>query len=195
MITCSKIEKEKIVIHTERLFIRPLKGEDVTEAYVFGLNDPEVNRFMWVRHQKQTLRTVRDFADSKYHSSDSALLGLFLEGNDELVGTVGLSGISFYHYCLGVGICLFLKKYWGQGLGTEALRGVKDYIFQEMGFHYIEAGVFADNIVSQKLFVNSGFECFWKVENKYRYNDKFVDVLWYRAINPDFKLPERGSIL
>ena len=42
-------------------FLRCMVETDVHQAYVDGLNDPIVNRFMEVRHSAQTLQTVRSF--------------------------------------------------------------------------------------------------------------------------------------
>jgi RimJ/RimL family protein N-acetyltransferase len=185
------MDKDRIKIETKRLFIRVVKSEDVTDEYVSGLNDPEVNKYMCSKGQRQTIETVRAYVNGHKNSSNSILLGLFTKNHNRLIGTVGLSSISYFHYCMGLGICLFLKDYWRKGLGCEALIGIKNYVFSEMGFHFIEAGIYDENISSAKLFERAGFECYQHIEDKYRYEDRFVKVLVYRAINHNFKFPLR----
>lgn len=183
------MEKDKIKIETKRLFIRVVKNADVTDEYVSGLNDPEVNKYMCLRGHQQTKETVRAYVHSHYNSPNSILLGLFTKGQNRLIGTVGLSGMSYFHYCMGLGICLFLRDYWRKGLGCEALVGIKNFVFSELGFHFIEAGIYDENTSSIKLFERAGFEFYQRIEDKYRYEDRFVSVLAYRAINNNFKFP------
>ena len=185
------MEKDKIQIETERLFIRVLRSNDVTEEYASGLNDSEVNKYMFVRHTRQTMESVKEFAEHSYESKDSILLGLFLKNEYKLIGTVRLSGISYYDDCLELGVCLFSKKHWGQGFGEEALMHIKNYVFSNMGFHYIEAGIYDVNDASKKLFEKVGFKCREEIEDKYRLEDMFVKVLIYKAVNHDFDLRER----
>lgn len=185
------MEKERIQIETKRLLIRVLKSEDVTEGYVSGLNDPEINKYMFVRHARQTIESVKELADRDYESDDSVLFGLFLKGDHKLIGTVRMAEISYYDYCLGLGICLFLKQCWGKGFAEEAIICIKNYIFSCMGFHYIEAGIYDINVASKRLFEKTGFECREEIEDKYRLGDQFVKVLIYKAVNHDFDLLER----
>ena len=187
------MDKDKIQIETERLFIRVVKSENVTDEYVLGLNDPQVNKYMFVREHKQTMASVRDFVESNYRSTNSVLLGLFTKNDNRLIGTVRLSGISYFHYFTGLGICLFVKEFWRQGFGCEALAGVRDHVFLDMGFHYIDAGVYAENISSCKLFEKSGFECYERIGDKYRYEEQFVDVLMYRVVNQNFELTQKDK--
>jgi len=178
-------------IITKRLLIRVVKGEDVTDEYVSGLNDPEVNKYLFVRHAKQTVESVMKFVDQNYKSDGSILLGLFL--NDRLIGTVRLSEISYFDYCLNLGICIFDKTQWNKGLGEEALIRIKKYIFSDMGMHYIEAGIYDENEFSKRVFEKAGFRLREEVGNKYRLRDIFVRVLIYKAVNNEFDLKERLS--
>ena len=52
--------------------------------------------------------------------------------------------------------------------------------------HFLESGVYGGNIASQKLFTRAGFELYLKIDNKYRFEDKFVETLRYKAINRNF---------
>ncbi len=180
--------RDNIYIQTDRLNIKILRPEDITEEYVSGLNDPEVNYFLEVKRIRQTFESVKSFVLDNTGSAHSLLFGIFLKSPNCLIGTVRLSGISFVHYHLGLGICIFAKQYWGKGYGLEALLEIKEFVFNEMGMHYIEAGMYSQNAASRKLFKKAGFECYVKVSDKYRLGDKFVDVLMFGSVNPNFNV-------
>jgi RimJ/RimL family protein N-acetyltransferase len=52
--------------------------------------------------------------------------------------------------------------------------------------HYLEAGVYAENVVSIACFLNAGFIEQYRVDNKYRHIDSFEEVIFFAAINPLF---------
>ena len=181
------LDRDSIQIETERLRIRVLQPKDITEEYVSGLNDPEVNYYLLtVKKDRQTFESVKSFVLENARSSSSLLFGIFLKSSNYLIGTVRLSEISFFHYYLGMGICIFAKQCWGKGHAVETVLRLKEFVFNDMGMHYIEAGAWSQNEASVKLFKKAGFESYLKISDKYRLEDKFTDVLMFRAVNPDF---------
>lgn len=185
------LDRDNLYIQTDRLHIKVLRSEDITEEYISGLNDPEVNYFLEVKRNRQSFESVKSFVAENAQSASSLLLGIFLKTTDSLIGTVRLSGISFVHYHLGLGICIFAKQYWGKGYGVESVFAIKEFVFNDMGMHYIEAGMYSQNAASRKLFEKAGFECYVKVSDKYRLEDQFVDIVMFRAVNPNFNFDFR----
>lgn len=180
---------KKIVILTDRLKIRTLQIKDITSEYINGLNDTEVNRFLVnVRLEKQTEKTVKDFTEKNLISDDSVLLGIFVKDGNKLIGTIRISNISYFHYLCSIGICIFNKNYWGKNYAFEALRKVAKFIFDELKLHYIEAGVYKENIASIKLFKKAGFKIMASFKDKYRYSDTFYPVVILSLINSKFNI-------
>jgi hypothetical protein len=65
---------------TDRLKIKLLRVNDITPAYVDGLNDPEVNKFLVnVRLEKQTKKKAMAFVVRNLQSQSDLLLGVFFE--------------------------------------------------------------------------------------------------------------------
>jgi RimJ/RimL family protein N-acetyltransferase len=179
----------KIILDGARIYLRPLHPEDVTSEYINSLNDPDVNRYLVnVRQCWQTDKTVRDYVVLNLGSSTSILFGIFVrnEPSAPLVGTVSVSTIDYFHYLASIGICLFAKRSWRKGYAHQALEMVRDYLFSECHLHYLEAGVYAENVDSIKCFLNSGFVEQYRVDNKYRHIDSFAEVIFFAAVNPLF---------
>jgi len=184
-----KIGKNQILFYSERVYLRTLKKSDVTDDYVEGLNDTEVNKFLVnVRLRKQTKKIVSEFVLYNLRSPHDILLGVFLKKGNIFVGTIRIGDISSFHYLCTIGICFFNKRYWGKGYASEALNKACECVFKKLKLHYIEGGVYEDNYASMKLFKRAGFKVQARYKNKYRYNDDFKTVIIWGLTNSDFKI-------
>jgi len=183
-----KINKQSLLLENDSIYLRPLQVEDITDEYVNGLNDPDVNKYLVnVRLNVQTFKSVEKYVKSNMENPHAILFGIFVKHDAKsLIGTVFVSGIDFFHFLASVGVCLFAKRAWRKGYGFSALEKVKNYLFGQLGLHYIEAGVYAENIQSVKLFQRVDFLEMYRVNNKYRYIDSFKEVIIFGVINPLF---------
>lgn len=135
-------------------FLRPLTVADVTDAYVDGLNDPEVHRFLTGPHrERQTRATVETFVTACLRASDGILFGLFVDG--DLRGTVRLHGITEAGAWLGLAI--FDKRLWGQKFGRHCIVAVTEYALGQLKLARVEAGIEDGNEASATAFRKAGF--------------------------------------
>jgi len=185
-----KIDKESLVIENGSIYLRPLRIEDITDEYVNGLNDPEVNKYLVdVRRNVQTWETVEKYVSSNFENPSAILFGIFMKNNSkQLVGTVHVSEIDLFHYTASVGICLFAKRIWKKGYALQSLQLVKNYLFGVLGLHYLEAGAYAINASSISAFTRADFLEWYRVKDKFRLVDSFEEVIYFSAINPSFDM-------
>lgn len=156
------------ILNFEGGCLRPLKPGDVHAGYVFGLNDPEVNRYLdGVKHTKQTIQSVLDFVAANEAASNSVLWGIWLENAGKHSGTVRLHGIEYHHKTAHIGVCLFDKAVWGQQVGKKAIFAVTQWAINELGLRWVEAGAYEENIASQKAFLSAGYS--WVFDIPYKY--------------------------
>ena len=184
-----KIDKQSLLLKNDRIYLRPLCIEDISDEYICGLNDPEVNRFLVnVRRNVQTRETVGEYVISCYKSSNAILFGIFIKNDDSKkpIGTVHVSEIDLFHYTASLGICIFAKWAWKKAYARQALRLIKKYLFEDVKLHYLEAGVYAENVNSIACFINAGFVEQYRVNNKYRHIDSFEEAIFFAAVNPQF---------
>jgi RimJ/RimL family protein N-acetyltransferase len=183
-----EIDKSSLILENEGIYLRPLRPDDITDEYVSGLNDPEVNRSLVnVRKCRQTHETVRQFVVSNWESPSCILFGIFVKSDrNSLVGTVRVSEIDFFHYSAVIGVCLFATRAWKKGFALQAVRMVKEYLFRIHNIHYIEAGVYAQNKNSVALFTRAGFREWFRVKDKFRLVDSFEEVIYFAALNPSY---------
>ena len=183
-----KINKAPLLLENENIYLRPLRMEDINDEYINGLNDPEVNEYLVnVRLETQTRETVEDYVRSNLDSPSSVLFGIFIKNDPaDFIGTVRVSGIDYFHYYASIGVCLFAKKSWKKGYALQAIELVKNYLFNALRLHYLEAGVYEMNENSVNLFLRAGFNENYRVRSKFRYTDSFADVIFFSAISHFF---------
>lgn len=158
----------EVVLEFEGGYLRPLKIADVHAAYVSGLNDPEVNRYLdGVNRATQTGQGVAEFVQHNQQADNAVLFGIWQAGDKYHCGTVRLHGIEHYHKTAHIGICLFDKSVWGEGLGSKAIMAVTRWAFDALRLRWVEAGAYSGNIASQKAFLAAGYEWIYDVQDKY----------------------------
>lgn len=145
------------VVHGRRLELRPLVPEDVGEAYVRWLNDPETVRFTEARHCVHTLEGVRAYVEACRTREGDHLLGIFEQAGGRHVGNIKIGPVDACHQCASVGLIIGEKARWGKGYATEAIALAARYAFTVLGLHKLTAGVIEGNEGSLRAFVKNGF--------------------------------------
>lgn len=165
--------------------LRPLLAADIHPGYVAGLNDPEVNRFLVnVRNARQTTASVLEFVEQNLLAPDAILFGIWFQGDALHCGTVRLHNLGLQQDQARIGICVFDRRRWGKGVGTSALRAVSEWACGTLGVSAIEAGVYAENMASQKIFVAAGYEWRKDVADTYERDGRPTTVRFYRFPGP-----------
>lgn len=164
----TSVAKRKLKLAIPGGYLRPLVPEDVHAAYVHGLNDPEVNKYMVsVRAQTQTLETVRAFVQANHIAPQAVLFGLWMDGEGRHCGTVRLHEINAVECTAVLGICIFDKRAWGRALGSTAIDAVTQWAFRELGLASVEAGTYLDNAASWKAFLKAGYSVLEDISGRY----------------------------
>jgi len=146
------------VLETVRLQLRPLTMEDAPEIFLNWTSDPDVARFMrWELHK--SISETHEWLASEEELVESDAVynwGFVLKETGELIGSGGLVFIEAKGmYELGYNI---MKKYWGQGIATEAAQKIIDFgknKLRQTKFYCCHA---KDNLASGKVMTKVGFQ-------------------------------------
>jgi ribosomal-protein-alanine N-acetyltransferase len=161
--------------------LRPLGEADVTAAYVDGLNDPVVNKYLvGTRRQRQTLASVRAYVRANDASETDVLFGIFID--DMLRGTVRLHAIDPRDGSARVGILLFDRACWGQGWATRAIRAVLTFGSDVLRISTFHAGMRADNKGSARTFAGLGFR--YVPEDDWTDESNVTHHFWLMTLTP-----------
>lgn len=144
-------------IDAERLVLRTLDRNDVTEEYLSWLHDPEITRYLEIRFAEQTREGAQAFVAATNASDDSLFLGIFLKDGGDHIGNIKLGPIDWNHRHGDIGIIIGSRPHWGRGYAAEAIAGVTTYAFNVLNLHKILAGLYAANEGSRRAFLKAGW--------------------------------------
>ncbi len=162
---------------TERIHLRLLSPEDVTEAYVAWLMNPVVNRYLENRWSAQTLESVKSYVAAMNASSHDYMFGIFLNDTGEHIGNIKVGGVNWIHRYGDVGLLIGEPKAWGQGYGTEAIALATAFAFRELSLNKLIAGIYANNPGSYKAFMKAGYREVGRMEKHRLSQGELVDEI------------------
>ncbi|MES0359979.1 MAG: GNAT family protein [Anaerolineales bacterium] len=76
---------------------------------------------------------------------------------ERTIGLIGLDGIRWTHGDAWIGIGLGEREYWGKGYGTDAMRILLCYAFEELNLHRLSLSVFEYNPRAIRSYEKVGF--------------------------------------
>lgn len=169
-------------------WLQPLKISDIHPGYIDGLNDPEVNKYLvGVRQIHQTKESIQVFVSDNLAATDSILFGIWRTGFEQHCGTIRIHGIEHFHKTAHIGICLFDKSAWGDKLGLKSINAVSQWVINNLKLRWLEAGIYSENIASEKAFVSAGYEWIYDIPDKYLFEGCPARAKIFAFRNPDIE--------
>ena len=138
------------VLETDRMILRRLKIADV-DALMGIFSDPEAMRYYsGTKSRAEAEEWVRRFQES-YRERGFSLWAAILKGSGEFAGQCGLVAQEVDGRDeVEIGY-LFVRKFWGQGLATEAARACRDYGFGTFGYDRLVSLIDPSNLASRRV--------------------------------------------
>ncbi|MHA2292527.1 MAG: GNAT family N-acetyltransferase [Candidatus Hodarchaeales archaeon] len=178
---------------TDNLILRTLTIDDVTQEYLDALNDYNTVRFTEARHQEWDKEKVYKFIKESNIEGTTELVGIFLRDSEKHIGNIRLSGMNPHHKRVDLGIMLFDKSEWSRGYGTEAIKGVTNYVFKELNLHKICADYYSVNHASARMFNKAGFKVEGIYKDHFFFEDTYIDSIRVGLVNKAFKKSEDSA--
>lgn len=148
-----------VILHTERLILRPWREDDLADFYEYARVDGVGQMAGWMPHRdiEDSRRVLRMFIDEKKTFA--------LEFKGKVVGSLGIETYEEDRYAelnledrRGREIGYVLSKdYWGRGLMPEAVRAVVRWLFEDVKLDFIIVGHFTHNDRSRRVIEKCGF--------------------------------------
>lgn len=137
--------------------LRLLSPEDVGDAYLRWMNDPEVTRFLECRWRRFTSEMLWDFVRGANESPRDYLLGIFSEEGKRHIGNIKIGSVDWVHRFGDLGLLIGEKDCWGRGVATQAIEQACAYARDELGLRKLVAGIYQGNEGSLRAFLKAGF--------------------------------------
>lgn len=123
-----------IILETQRLILRRLTPDDLDDLYAL-YRDPQVRHYFpeGILTREETLEELEWFLNGHPEHPELGLWATIHKASNRFIGRCGLlPWIIDGRYEVEIAYML-AKETWGQGLGTEAARGIRDYAFEKLG--------------------------------------------------------------
>ncbi|SHJ72490.1 Protein N-acetyltransferase, RimJ/RimL family [Clostridium amylolyticum] len=141
-----------------KIKLREYKREDIALAYSY-VNDMEVKRLLVTDVPFPTI----------YEQEESWFESLLKEKNNynfaiedletgSYIGGCGINNLDWLNRVATIGIMIGDKRYWGKGYGTDAIKVLNKFIFQQMNINKIKLNVFSFNERARKCYEKCGFQ-------------------------------------
>ena len=173
------------IVETERLLLRPVTLDDAEEMFAYA-SDKDNTRYTFLTNQnlEETKNNIAQF----YLANPLGRWGIELKSTGEFIGTIDLHKIAPVLKKAAIGY-IINKKYWNQGLTTEANRAVIELAFEKIGMNKLTALYDKDNPASGKVMEKLGMR--FSHEEPYARMDKnepgrFVTDVHYVLTKEDY---------
>ena len=176
---------------TRNLVLREIGQGDITSEYISWLNNPDVNRFLEIRFEKQTPERVAQYVQQHLDDIESFKhFGVYIpeSGRDLLVGTVTLTRINKWHETSDISFVIGHPMGQRKGYGTESVHAVCAYAFMVEKFHRLYAGHYRQNIASQSVLLKNNFKQEGVLREYCLSDGKRTDCITYGLLNREYRL-------
>lgn len=175
-------------IETEKLILRRFKIEDVEGVYNSWVTDCKVTKFLsWLPHEniELTRSYIATWID-EYNDDNRYNWIIELKDEKKVIGNILAVRINESNYSCEMAYAIS-SKYWNKGITTEALKGVIDYFFREVGFNRIVALYNVNNGASGRVMAKNNM----KYEGTFRQDgvskeQEFYDLVQYAILKEDY---------
>lgn len=133
------------VLRSARHTLLPFTEALVCERYIGWLNDPRVNRFLEVRHARQTMDSGREFVRSVRQDAQRYFWAVTEGPERELVGTATLY-LNADRSSGEIGLLIGELDRWGRGTADETIDLVVQFGFAHLHLNRVTGGTYANNM-------------------------------------------------
>ena len=178
----------RIKIDYNKIVLKQLEPRDVNMAYVKWLNDPEVNKFLEIRHKIPLLEDdVIEFVEmcNKIKRYNWGIMY-----NKKHVGNISCSIVDRINNYVNISNLIGVKKYWNSDICKLSLNAAIHYLFFNAMFNRIEAGTYAIHLSGIALLTNLGFKKEGVLKEKVLVNGKYVDSVLFRITKKEWELQD-----
>lgn len=174
-------------IESDRLVLRRFESGDAESIFTNWANDDQVTEHLtWPTHKSVEIsEKVLGFWMNDYNMLNTYHWGIQLKKIEDLIGTISVVDIDEDNENCQIGYCIG-RKYWGQGITTEALNLIIDFLFKSIELERIYAFHHSDNPASGKVMKKAGMQYEGRLRHyRQKTNGEYIDCDFYSVLKSD----------
>ena len=174
-------------LETNRLILRKARLEDAVPMYRNWASNSDVTKFMtWSTYETvEDAYPVLELWTQSYDKPNFYHWMIVLKEIGEPIGSISAVRQDEQTSSAEIGYCIG-KPWWHQGITTEALGAVVDYLFREVGLNRIEAKHDTNNPHSGGVMKKCGMQYEGTARASARNNQGICDAAHYAILRSDW---------
>jgi RimJ/RimL family protein N-acetyltransferase len=142
----------------KKVRLRAYRKEDITQALEY-INDPEVKRNLVIGVPfPLRLEDEEKFFENISAAKDTYSFAIETLDGSNYIGGCGMNQVDWKNRYAVVGIFIGDEQYRGKGYGSDAMRVLLRFIFDEMNMNRVKLFVFSFNQRAIKSYLKCGFK-------------------------------------
>lgn len=174
-------------IETPRLILRKAQMEDAQPMFDNWASDPEVTKYLtWPTYETpDTASVILAQWIAEYEKDDFYLWMIVPKALGQPIGSISVVAHHDHVEKAEIGYCIG-KHWWHQGIMSEALKAVMDFLFREVGMNRIEARHDTNNPHSGNVMKKCGMLYEGTARAADRNNQGICDAACYAILRSDW---------
>lgn len=141
----------------EKIYLRALSVNDVSDAYLSWLNDEETTRGLASGVFPSTLEELRKYVEAAVNNKNVIIFAVCDKITDEHIGNIKLDQFDWVSRTCELGLLIGNKNYWGKGIGYETCFQTLRYAFTDLNIRKVSLAVYENNPAAIGLYKKLGF--------------------------------------
>lgn len=165
-----------VVLKTDRLILKPLNKNFLTQEYVHWMNDRKVNNYL-ESGGDYTIEKLNNYLE-EVERNPKYFWAISLKKTNKHIGNIKIDPIDLNNFSGEYGIMIGDRKAWGKGIAKEASEKIINYCFTSLDLKKINLGVNKNNLMAIRLYKKLGFN----IDNSSklnRTNEEYYRMLLY----------------
>ena len=154
--------------------------------FVRWLNDTEVTRYLTLYWPLSMAEEEQWFENLLKRENDRVFVIETEEGKP--IGNMGLHNIDWKNRKAVLGIFIGEKDYWGKGYGTDAIKTLLRFAFEELNLNRVELRVFEFNTRAIRCYEKCGFVTEGRLRQSLFRNGRYHDELVMAVLREEWKV-------
>jgi RimJ/RimL family protein N-acetyltransferase len=175
------------------LTYRAIEDNDADRAFVYSLR---LDTAAMANSSPKVMkpRNRKEFDEFTKHMIDDLLLGVFICLSDDSetprkpIGFIVLMTVKGHEHHRKAAISVKIEsEQRGKGYGSESIRWVLDWAFQNAGLHRVSIGCFSYNEGARKLYARLGFVCEGRDRESLWFRGEWYDLIHFGMLEGEWR--------
>ena len=173
----------------ELVRLRAYRKADTAQALAF-ISDPEIKTYLAMRTPfPETMEDEAKWVDSQsaYKTDGTYNFAIETRAEDQYIGGCGINHLNWAARWAELGIFIGDKAYWNKGFGTDAMRVLVRFCFDQMNMHKVKLQVYSLNPRAIRSYEKVGFVQEGVLRQEVYRNGGYYDVICMGLLREEWR--------